>query len=78
VRALGSRTEAEVQRTFRELFPSPAAPNPFFEIAPKFAFALLQGLAVDRLLVTQPRVRDDDVLSAMKLLSAFAFPGGPP
>jgi AcrR family transcriptional regulator len=78
VRALGSRTDAEVERTFRELFPEPTSPNPFFDIAPKFTFALLQGLAIDRLLVTQPRVRDDDVVHAMKMLSAFAFPGGPP
>jgi AcrR family transcriptional regulator len=78
VRALGSRTEVEVERTFRELFAPPAAPNPFFDIAPKFVFAVLQGLALDRLLVTQPRVRADDVLQAVKLLSAFAFPGGPP
>jgi AcrR family transcriptional regulator len=78
VRALGSRTDAEVERTFRELFPAPAAPNPFFDIAPKFAFAVLQGMALDRLLVTQPRVRADAMLQAMKLLSAFPFPGGPP
>jgi AcrR family transcriptional regulator len=78
VRALGSRTEAEVDRTFRELFAAPATPNPFFDIAPKFAFALLQGLALDRLLLTQPRVRAEAMLQAMKLLSAFPFPGGPP
>jgi AcrR family transcriptional regulator len=78
MRALGARTEAEVERTFRELFAVPAEPNPFYEIAPRFTFAVLHGLALDRLLVTQPRVRADSLLQAMKLLSAFAFPGGPP
>ena len=76
VRALGVRIENEVQRTFHELFPAPATPNPFYDVAAKFAFALLQGLAVDRLLLTQPRVREDDVLRAMKMLTAFAFPPG--
>jgi AcrR family transcriptional regulator len=76
VRELGSRTSVEVERTFRELFPPPAVPNPFFEQTPRFVFAVLQGLALDRLLVTAPRVQAAEVLSMMKRLSSFAFPGG--
>jgi AcrR family transcriptional regulator len=76
VRELGSRTAQQVERTFRELFPPPAAPNPFFDLAPKFVFAMLQGLALDRLLVTAPRVQASDVIATMKRLSGFAFPGG--
>jgi AcrR family transcriptional regulator len=78
VRELGSRTAVEVERVFRELFDAPTTPNPFFEIAPTFAFALLQGVALERLLVTQSRVRVPEMLQAMKLLTRFAFPGGPP
>jgi AcrR family transcriptional regulator len=78
VRELGSRAAMQVEHTFRQLFPPPDEPNPFFEIAPRFAFALLQGLALDRLLVTPSRARANDVLQALKLLTTFAFPGGNP
>ena len=78
VRELGSRIAQEVERTFRALFPQPAQPNPFFQYGPRFAFALLQGLALDRLLVTAPRVQADEVLTLLKRVSGFAFPGGSP
>lgn len=76
VRELGSRTAGEVERVFRAIFPEPATPNPFFDTAPRFAFALLQGLALDRLLVTAPKVQAGDILTLIKRLSAFAFPPG--
>ena len=78
VRELGSRAAMQVERTFRQVFPPPDVTNPFFEIAPRFTFALLQGLALDRLLVTPSRARANDVLQGMKLLTTFAFPGGQP
>jgi len=78
VRELGSRTAQQVELTFRELFPPPATPNPFYGQAPRFVFAVLQGLALDRLLVTPSRVQAAEVLTMMKRLSAFAFPGGSP
>ena len=77
LRELGSRTAQEIERIFRELFPAPAAPNPFFDVAPRYAFAVLQGLALDRLLVMPARLQAGDVLTLMKRLSALAFPGGP-
>ena len=76
VRELGSRAAMQVERTFRQVFPPPDVVNPFYEVAPRFAFALLQGLALDRLLVTPTRARAADVLQAMKVLTTFAFPGG--
>jgi AcrR family transcriptional regulator len=76
VRELGARTAQEVEKTFRELFPPPATPNPFFDAAPRFAFAILQGLAVDRLLVTERAMKVEEVLTLLKRLSAFAFPNG--
>jgi AcrR family transcriptional regulator len=48
VAELTERFMATVDSTFRRLFPS-NAPNPFSEIAPRFAFALLDGLALERL-----------------------------
>jgi AcrR family transcriptional regulator len=80
VRQLGSRTAAAVEQIFRELFPPPASPNPFFDHAPRFAFALLQGLALDRLLIEAPRVHANEILSLIKRLSVFAIQpsGGQP
>lgn len=80
VRELGSRTALVVEQIYRELFPPSAAPNPFYDHAPRFAFALLQGLALDRLLVEEPRGHADTILSLIKRLSVFAIQpsGGQP
>ena len=76
IRELGARTARIVDRTFRELFPPPKTANPFFDVAPRFAFALLQGLALDRLLVPPSRMKPEQIIDAVKRLTAFAFPGG--
>jgi AcrR family transcriptional regulator len=76
VRELGSRTALVVENVFREIFPPPATPNPFFDTAPRFAFALLEGLALDRLLVTEPRVDAKQILTLIKRLAIFAIPPG--
>jgi len=62
--AVASRTDAELRRaiqglagklrdliteTFRELFGEGQADNPFFAVAPHFVFALLDGLALQRI-----------------------------
>lgn len=76
VRELGARTAQVVERIFRELFPPPSTRNPFFDVAPRFAFALMQGLALDRLLMPPSRLHADEIIAALKRLTAFAFPGG--
>lgn len=77
VRELGARTALAVEHTFRDLFPPPRTPNPFFDTAPKFVFAVLQGLALDRLLVESSRVDAAEVLTLLKRLTPFAIqPGG--
>jgi AcrR family transcriptional regulator len=76
VRELGSRTALVVETTFREIFPAPPTPNPFFDYAPRFVFALLEGLALDRLLVKTPRVRAEEILTLIKRLAVFAIPPG--
>ncbi|HEV7734732.1 MAG TPA: TetR/AcrR family transcriptional regulator [Candidatus Binatia bacterium] len=43
------RLMATVGHTFRELFAPPSTPNPFYDIAPEFVFALLDGLALHRI-----------------------------
>ncbi len=79
VRELGNRMAVAVEAIFRDLFPAPKAANPFFEHAPRFAFAVLQGLALDRLLMDAPRVHAEEIIMMLKRLSVFAFqppPGG--
>jgi AcrR family transcriptional regulator len=76
VRELGSRNALVVENIFREIFPPPATPNPFFDSAPRFAFALLEGLALGRLLVTEGRVDAKQILTLIKRLAVFAIPPG--
>jgi AcrR family transcriptional regulator len=51
VAALTTRFTENVRRTFRELFPRPEGAAPYWDLAPTFTFALLEGLALD-LMVT--------------------------
>jgi len=44
---LTTRFTENVTRTFRELFPRPAGTAPYWDLAPTFTFALLEGLALD-------------------------------
>ncbi len=67
--ALSASLSATIDRTFREVLPPPpGGPNPFYESAPKFVFALLDGLALHR--IESP---DDpaiaDVLASLKALA---------
>lgn len=48
VQGLTARLRALVAETFRDLFGAGGAGHPFFAVAPHFVFALLDGLALDR------------------------------
>ena len=74
VAALTARLTAVVEQTFRELFPAPAAMNPFYEVAPRFAFALLDGLALERVHTNDPNAHSA-VLQALKGLARLVMPG---
>ena len=78
VRDLGARTAQEVERTFRELFPAPEHPSEFFDVAPRFAFAVLQGLAVNSLMVGEPKHQAEHVIKMLKQLARLVFDGGKP
>jgi AcrR family transcriptional regulator len=73
VAALTARLTAVVEQTFRELFPAPAAANPFYEVAPRFAFALLDGLALERVHTNEPNAHTA-VLQALKGLARLVMP----
>lgn len=70
--SVGQRFMEMVERTFRQLFPVPATPNPLFEIAPHFGFALLEGLALHQI-----TARDgggvDKMLDAFKTIARLVM-----
>lgn len=72
-RATTDRLIDTVERTFRELFPAPATPNPFYDIAPRFAFSLLEGLALERM-HNPDDIRLRQVLDGLKSLAQLVMP----
>jgi AcrR family transcriptional regulator len=73
MQAVSARIGTSIERTFRELFPRPAQPNPLFDLAPKFAFALLHGMALEQL-VMKDDGRWGAILEALKALAPLAIP----
>jgi AcrR family transcriptional regulator len=73
VAALTERLTTIVEQTFRDLFPAPTPPNPFYEVAPRFAFALLDGLALERIHADDPNAHTA-VLQALKALARLVMP----
>ena len=74
VAAMSERFRETVERTFRELFPPAAESNPLYEVAPRFAFALMEGLALEKISL-EDRKRITEVLGALKTLARLAIPG---
>ena len=75
VTALTERFSQEITRSFRELFPPPPARGPLYEVAPRFAFALIDGLALHALHAGES-AEVPAVLDTLKSLAALIFPGG--
>jgi AcrR family transcriptional regulator len=72
VAELTGRFMVMVDTTFRRLFPSDTE-NPFFEVAPRFAFALLDGLALERL-HNPDDATAERVIDMLKGLAALVMP----
>lgn len=73
VHTLTGRLRALVDDTFRELFPAGRPEDPFFAIAPRFAFALLDGLALERIAgVDETQLAQ--VIDALKALAGLVMP----
>jgi AcrR family transcriptional regulator len=73
VTALTERLTRIIEDTFFELFPAPATPNPFYAVAPRFAFSLLDGLALSRIHAVDPQAHEP-VLQALKSLARLVMP----
>jgi len=77
---VASRSIETVERTFRDLFATPGDPSPFYAVAPRFAFTLLEGLAMQRIVLGDSRPAEP-LLDALKGLAALTMPrdgGGTP
>jgi AcrR family transcriptional regulator len=73
VATLSQRFMEVVRTTFPQLFPPPTQPNAFYEVAPMFVFALMDGLAVNQMHARDPESLDK-VLTALKSLARLAVP----
>ena len=73
VGSLSRRFMEVVRTTFPQLFPPPPTPNPFYDVAPMFVFALMDGLAVNQMHASDPEALDK-VLTALKGLARLALP----
>lgn len=76
VTALTARFAENVARTFHELFPRPAGRGPYWDLAPTFTFALLEGLALDAM-VTPESPDIARVLDIWRGVARFAMSDAP-
>ena len=74
VSEISHRFTENVERWFRELFPPPAIPNPFYDLAPGVAFALMEALALGKMVAEDSphfTARRDRLLEGLKMLGRF-------
>lgn len=76
VSGISRRFEEKVEHTFRELFPRPEPASPLFDVAPTFTFALLEGLALQRIARDDP-ARNERVLAALRRMAGLVLPKTP-
>jgi AcrR family transcriptional regulator len=74
LQGIGGRAARRVERIFRDLFPTPDPPNPFFELAPRFAFSFLYGLALGQLFVGRAEQNAPELLHMFKAMSSLVIP----
>ncbi len=73
VQTLTQRLRALVDDTFRDLFTAGSPDDPFFAVAPRFTFALLDGLALERISgVDETQLAQ--VIDALKALAGLLMP----
>ena len=73
VHGLTQRMRTLVDDTFRDLFSAGRTTDPFFAIAPRFTFALLDGLALERISgIDETQLAQ--VIEALKALAGLLMP----
>jgi AcrR family transcriptional regulator len=70
VQRLGERSMQLFDRTFRDLFPAPPRATPLFDLAPKMAFAIMHGMALERL-VADDEQNAQRMIGVVKMLSTL-------
>lgn len=70
---VAARSIETVERTFRELVAPDADDDPFYEIAPRFAFALLEGLALQQIVLEETHP-PGALIQALKSIAALTVP----
>jgi AcrR family transcriptional regulator len=73
VNALSRDFMDTVEETFRALFPAADQTNPFVAVAPRFAFALLEGMALSQLATAHDEIGEPG-LQALKELARLVLP----
>lgn len=71
--AVNERFVETVRRTFRDLFPPPPTRNPLHDVAPTFVFALMDGLALQKI-ISDDADEFTRVLEALKTLAGLIMP----
>lgn len=56
------------RQTFAEMFPPPAEPGPFWDVVPQFAFSLLEGMALGKI-IDPDEAHRTKILTMLKALS---------
>jgi AcrR family transcriptional regulator len=76
VAAVTERLRETIEATFRRLFAPPSRPDAFYGVAPRFVFALLDGLALQRIHAGERGV--EEILEVLKALARLVMPGAEP
>jgi AcrR family transcriptional regulator len=72
---IGERFSEAQRSTFQELFPRSDPASPVYELVPMFAFAVLQGLALDGITMRPGDPRIPRILEVLKLLAKIPKDG---
>lgn len=76
VQDLSRRFIETVENSFRQIFPTPAQPDPFHAAAPRLVFALLHGLALEETILPDAD-NANRILDVLHRLARLALPARP-
>lgn len=75
---LDRRFTDESQAVFNQLFPAEqGVDTKFYELGRSFAFALMDGVALQRLVPTDHQIPPEQIIDTLKLVTRLVVPTGP-